>query len=141
MSGPDLNNEIFGTIMRLYQKPVGIIDNIETMFYQVLVLEDNRCLLKFPWWKGQDINGKTIFWNLCLSVTGSTAATNSCNCSLQSEQLAVTRQKNYQILQILWRWSSMFMTFCSQWRSVKDTAAVTWLHQYIINICGRADFV
>ena len=141
MSGPDLNNEIFGTIMRLYQKPVGIIDNIETMFYQVLLLEDNRCLFKFPWWKGQDINGKTIFWNLCLSVTGSTAATNSCNCSLQSEQLAVTRQKNYQILQILWRWSSMFMTFCSQWRSVKDTAAVTWLHQYIINICGRADFV
>lgn len=141
MSGPDLNNEIFGTIMRLYQKPVGIIDNIETMFYQVLVLEDNRCLLKFPWWKGQDINGKTIFWNFCLSVTESTSSTNSCSYSLQGEQLAVTRQKNYQILQILWRWSSMFMTFCSQWRSAKDIAAVTWLHQYIISISARADFV
>lgn len=95
-SGPNLNNRIFGIIMRIHQKSVGIINDIETIFYQVLVLENNRCLLKF-----QDINGKTTFWNFCSSFTGSTSSTNSYNYSLQSKELAVTRQNNNHILQIL----------------------------------------
>lgn len=119
----------------LPQKSVGIINDIETIFYEVLVLENNRCLLKF-----QDINGKTTFWNFCSSFTGSTSSTNSCNYSLQSKELAVTRQNNNHILQILWRRTSMFITLGSQRGSMKDTAAIAKLHQDTISICTTTDY-
>ena len=50
MRGPDLANQIDGVTTRFREKPVAVIDNIESMFHHVLVPEKDRSLLRFLWW-------------------------------------------------------------------------------------------
>ena len=46
MRSPDLANQIVGLITRFREEPVAVIDDIESMFDQVLVPEKDRSLLR-----------------------------------------------------------------------------------------------
>ena len=50
MRSPDFANQIVGVITRFREEPVAVIDDIESMFHQVLVPEKDRSLLRFLWW-------------------------------------------------------------------------------------------
>ncbi|MEL7338835.1 MAG: DUF1759 domain-containing protein [Bacteroidota bacterium] len=50
MSGPDLTNQLIGVLMRFRQEKVAFMADIEKMFYQVRVPEDQRSLLRYLWW-------------------------------------------------------------------------------------------
>ena len=47
MSGPNPTNQIVGVLTRFCEKPVVIMGYIESMFHQVMVLREERTLLRF----------------------------------------------------------------------------------------------
>ena len=47
MSGPNLTNQIIGMLTRFREEPVVIMGYIESMFHQVMVLMEERTLLRF----------------------------------------------------------------------------------------------
>ena len=55
ISGPDLTNSLISVLTRFRQEPVAFMADIEPMFYQVRVPEDQRDLLRFMWWPNGDI--------------------------------------------------------------------------------------
>ncbi|XP_068758062.1 uncharacterized protein [Montipora capricornis] len=50
LKGPDLTNTLFGVLMRFRQERIAIMADIEAMFYQVRVTEEDRTFLRFLWW-------------------------------------------------------------------------------------------
>ena len=47
MQGPDMTNSLVGVLSRFQQKPIAFMADIEAMFYQVFVPEEQRRYLHF----------------------------------------------------------------------------------------------
>ncbi|KAK3704924.1 hypothetical protein QZH41_016749 [Actinostola sp. cb2023] len=54
LQGPDLTNSLVGVLHRFRQEPVAFTCDIEGMFHQVKVNEEDRDLLRFLWWENGD---------------------------------------------------------------------------------------
>ena len=49
MSGADLSNQIVGTLIRFRQEKIVFVAEIEKMFFQALLSDNHRNLLRFLW--------------------------------------------------------------------------------------------
>ena len=49
LQGPDLTNSLVGVLTRFRQESVAFMSDIEAMFYQVFVPEEQRDFLRFLW--------------------------------------------------------------------------------------------
>ena len=56
LQGPDLTNSLLGVLRRFRLEPIAIMGDIQSMFHQVELLEKNRDLMRFLWWKDGDLN-------------------------------------------------------------------------------------
>lgn len=54
LSGPDLTNQIVVVLLRRFRKEPIVVTDIEAMYHQVIVPENQRCFLWFLWWKDGD---------------------------------------------------------------------------------------
>ena len=50
LSGPDLTNQLVGVLHRFRLEPVAFMADIQAMFYQVRVPENQRSYLRYLWW-------------------------------------------------------------------------------------------
>ena len=87
MSGPDLANQIVGVITRFREEPVAVIDDIESMFHQVLVPEKDRPLLRFLWWKNHDTSSKILDFEMNVHLFGGTSSPSCRNYALKKTAL------------------------------------------------------
>ena len=60
LAGPDLTNQIFGTLIKLRQDKLAFVTDIEKMFFQVYVSNENLRLLRFLWWQDGDISREPV---------------------------------------------------------------------------------
>ena len=56
MKGPDLRNSLFGVLKRFREEPIANTANMEKMFYQVRVPEEDIRYLRFLWWPGGGVD-------------------------------------------------------------------------------------
>ncbi|XP_062614568.1 uncharacterized protein LOC134276324 [Saccostrea cucullata] len=70
LSGPDLNNELLGVLLRFRREPVAVTADIESMFHCFLVDERHRNFLRFFWYKDNDINNQLIEFRMRVHVFG-----------------------------------------------------------------------
>ena len=49
LPGPDLANQIVGVLLLFRQRPIAVTSDIEAMFHQVKVPEQQRKYLRFIW--------------------------------------------------------------------------------------------
>ena len=65
--GPDLNNSLLNVLLRFRQHQYAIMSDIEAMYYQVRVPEDDRDALRFLWF---DDDGSLIHYRMTCHVFG-----------------------------------------------------------------------
>ena len=87
MSGPDLANQIVSVITRFHKEPVAVIGDIESIFHQVFVPENDRSLLRLLWWKNGGTSGKILVFEMNVHVSGGTSSTSCCNYALKKTAL------------------------------------------------------
>ena len=87
MSGPDLANQTVGVITRFYEEPVAVIGDIESIFHQVFVPENDRSLLRLLWWENDGTSGKILVFEMNGHVYGGTSSTSCCNYALKKTAL------------------------------------------------------
>ncbi|XP_044158322.1 uncharacterized protein LOC122944157 [Bufo gargarizans] len=70
LTGPNLNNNLIGVLIRFRQEPVAVMADIQQMFHCFIVKEDNRNYLRFLWHKDNDINKEVIDYRMRVHVFG-----------------------------------------------------------------------
>ena len=70
MSGPDSTNSLLGILLRFRKEKVGLIADIEKMFYSFYVREDHRNYLRFLWYRNNYPSENMIEYRMCVHVFG-----------------------------------------------------------------------
>ena len=83
LQGPDLTNSIVGVLLRFRQEPIAIVADIESMFHQVKVSEDDRDALRFLWWPGGDMSQKPASYRMNVHLFGATSSPSCASYSLR----------------------------------------------------------
>ena len=64
LSGPDLTNQIAGVLLQFRKEQVAVMGDIEAMFHQVKVPDDQCSFLRFLWWDVCDTNKEIIDYEM-----------------------------------------------------------------------------
>ena len=83
LSGPDLTNQLIGILMKFRTEEVAFMGDIETIFYQVKVPDNQRSFLRYLWWNNNDLNGDLVDYEIGLHVFGGTSSPGCCNYALR----------------------------------------------------------
>lgn len=70
LSGPDLNNSLLGVLLRFRKDPVAITADIQQMFHCFLVREDCRDVLRFLWYRNNDLTKEVVDYRMRVHVFG-----------------------------------------------------------------------
>jgi hypothetical protein len=60
LQGPNLTNTLIGTLLRFRENEIAIVGDIESMFYQVRVDENDTNYLKFLWFKDGNVENEVV---------------------------------------------------------------------------------
>lgn len=83
LQGPDLNNSLVGVLTRLRQKPVAFMADIEGMFHQVRIPEEDSDLLRFLWWPDGDWSKELEEYKMVVHIFGATSSPSCANFALR----------------------------------------------------------
>ena len=72
--GPDLTNNLIGVLIRFRQYEVTYMTDVESMFHQVKVPENDRDLLRFLWWPNGDLNQEVEEYQMAVHLFGTTSS-------------------------------------------------------------------
>ena len=83
LQGPDMTNSLLGVLLRFREHPVAISADVEGMFLQVKVPEDDRDSLRFLWWPDRDTKGEPETYRMTSHLFGGTWSPSVCTYALQ----------------------------------------------------------
>ena len=83
LSGPDLTNQIVGTLTKFRKEPVAFMADIEAMFFQVFVPEEQRSFLRFLWWENADLSRPHEDHEMCVHLFGGTSSPGCSNYAIK----------------------------------------------------------
>lgn len=66
LKGPDLTNTLLGILVRIRQESVAMMGDIQGMFHQVKISEEDVDFLRFLWWPDSDTNQQVREYSICL---------------------------------------------------------------------------
>ncbi len=75
LQGPKLRSSLVGDITRFRQERIAFMADVEAMFHQIHVHEEDSDLLRFLWWPHRDYNGDLVEHNMVVHVTSSPSCT------------------------------------------------------------------
>ena len=81
--GPDLTNQIVGVLLRFREEQIAVTGDIEAMYHQVKVSENQRCFLQFFWWKDSDSSKVIIDHEVTGHVFGGISSPSCSNFALK----------------------------------------------------------
>ena len=70
ISGPDVTNQLIGIPMRFRTEEMAFMGDIEAMFYQVKVPDNQRSFLRYLWQNNNDLNGELVDYEIGVHVFG-----------------------------------------------------------------------
>lgn len=74
LQGPYLTNSLIGVLMRFREEPTALIADIESMFYQVKVPDEDADLLRFLWWPDGDLSQPMEEYRMMVHLFGATSS-------------------------------------------------------------------
>ncbi|XP_043237658.1 uncharacterized protein LOC122389569 isoform X1 [Amphibalanus amphitrite] len=82
LQGPNLSNSLVDVLIRFRQEVVAFTGDIESMFLQVMVPENDRNYLSFLWWPDGDVNGAAQVYRMTTHLFGATSSPSCANYAL-----------------------------------------------------------
>lgn len=74
LQGPNLTSSLLGVLMRFRQHPVAFMGDIQAMFHQVNVPEEDRNFLRFLWWPGGDTTQAPVPYRMMVHLFGAVSS-------------------------------------------------------------------
>ena len=83
LHGPAMRNSLLSVLSRFRLEPVAFMADIEAMFYQVLVPEEQQNYLRFLWWPDSDINQELEVYEMCVHLFGAISSPSCADIALK----------------------------------------------------------
>ncbi|XP_071948982.1 uncharacterized protein [Antedon mediterranea] len=83
LTGPDLNNTLIGVLCRFRQEPIAIMCDIERMFHQFHVNQNDRNYLRFLWWEDGNLERQPIDYRMKVHLFGAASSPGCSNFGLK----------------------------------------------------------
>ena len=74
IQGPNLANLMIGVILRFRKEEVAYMADVEAMYHQVQVPEEQRSLLRFLFWPDGDLNTEPVDFEMCVHTFGAVSS-------------------------------------------------------------------
>ncbi|XP_048753936.2 uncharacterized protein LOC125665332 [Ostrea edulis] len=74
LQGPNLTNTLIGTLMRFREEEIAVMGDIDSMFYQVSVPQQDATFLRFLWWKDGNPSSSIIEYQMVVYLFGATSS-------------------------------------------------------------------
>lgn len=74
LQGPNLTSMLVGVLLRFRQQPVVFMGDIQAMFHQVRVPEEDRDFLRFLWWPGGDTTQEPVPYRMMVHLFGAVSS-------------------------------------------------------------------
>lgn len=111
LQGPDFMNSIIGVLIRFRQERIALIADIESMFHQVKVCENDRDALRFLWWPNGDITQQALEYRMNVHLFGATSSpscaayslrrTAADNAEMYSKDVITSIERNFYVDDLL----------------------------------------
>ena len=111
LQGPDLTNPLLHVLTRFRQEPVAIKADVEAMFLQVLIPEEQRDFLRFLWWREGDVTKPVQELRMTRHLFGATSSPSCANYALRRtgedhgdnfrEEVVKTLKRNFYVDDVL----------------------------------------
>ena len=79
LQGPDMTNGLTGVLLRFRLEKVALMADIEAMFYQVKVSQQQRDYLRFLWWPNGDFSKDPQPYRMTVHLFGGVWSPSCCN--------------------------------------------------------------
>ena len=99
MQGLNLINSLVGVLARFRLEPVAIMADIEAMFYQVHVPENQRSFLRFLWWPNGNTDECLAGYEMCVHIFGAISSPACANFALHKTAEVNMEKFGYEALQ------------------------------------------
>lgn len=83
LQGPNLTNSIVGVLTRFRKESFAFMADIEAMFYQVRVPENQMNYLRFVWWPDGNIEAEPEDYQMCVHLFGGISSPSCSNFALR----------------------------------------------------------
>ncbi|XP_052445763.1 uncharacterized protein LOC127987458 [Carassius gibelio] len=83
LTGPELTNTLVGVLCRFRKGPVAIMCDIERMFHQFHVKEEDQDYLRFLWWEKGDLESKPQVYRMKVHLFGAASSPGCANYGLK----------------------------------------------------------
>lgn len=74
LQGPNLTSSLLGVLTRFRQEPIAFMGDIQAMFHQVKVAEEDRNFLRFLWWPDGNISGRLVEYRMTVHLFGAVSS-------------------------------------------------------------------
>ena len=74
LQGPDLNNKLYGALIRFRERRIAVMADIESMFHCFFVNESDRDFLRFFWWQDKDPSKAIVEYRMKVHIFGNTSS-------------------------------------------------------------------
>lgn len=79
LQGPDLTSKLIRVLTRFRKEPIVLMSDIEAMFHQVRVPEEDVDLLRFLWWLNGDLSQRVVEYRMVVHLFGTTSSPSCAN--------------------------------------------------------------
>lgn len=136
LQGPDLTSSLIGVIIRFRQEPVAIMADVEAMFHQVKVSDDDSDLLRFLWWPGGDYHQALAEHKMTVHLFGATSSPSCASFALRKCAEDHSQQFSADVVQTVLQ--NFYVDDCL--KSVATEEEFITMCQDLMNICSYGGF-
>ena len=83
LQGPDLTNSLVGVLCRFRQEAIAFMCDLEAMFHQFKVAEEDRDYLRFYWWENGDTTRNPVQYRMTVHLFGAASSPGCSNFGLK----------------------------------------------------------
>ncbi|KAL7833114.1 hypothetical protein SRHO_G00301320 [Serrasalmus rhombeus] len=83
LQGPDLSSSLVGVLLRFRQEIVAVMADVEAMFYQVRVNDEETNLIRFLWWLDGNYEQELVEHKMLVHIFGATSSPSVATFALQ----------------------------------------------------------
>ena len=81
--GPELTNKLVGVLTRFHLNPIAVMADIQAMFHQVRVTQEDQDTLRFLWWPEGNLSEFPMSYKMTVHLFGGTWSPSCCTYALQ----------------------------------------------------------